>query len=60
MHQWLDVFTTDLNMFEWAYVHASVNVPTFYSAFGSLLWQICILVRLSPPPGSTYPTHGVS
>jgi len=30
MQQWLDVFTTDLNIFE--YVHASVNIPTFHSA----------------------------
>jgi len=29
-HQWLDVFTTDLNIFE--YVHASENIPTFHSA----------------------------
>jgi len=30
MHQWLDVFTTDLNIFE--YVHASVNILTCHSA----------------------------
>ena len=30
IHQWLEVFTTDLNIFE--YVHASVNIPTFHSA----------------------------
>jgi len=30
MHQWLDVFTTGLTIFE--YVHASANVPTFHSA----------------------------
>jgi len=30
MHQWLDVFTTDLNIFE--YVHASANIPRFHSA----------------------------
>jgi len=41
MHQWLDVFTTDLNIFE--YVHASVSIPTFDSALvrfcgRSLFW----------------------
>jgi len=30
MQQWLDVFTTDLNIFE--YVYASVNIPTFHYA----------------------------
>jgi len=30
MHQWLDVFTTDLNIFE--YVNTSVNIPTLHSA----------------------------
>jgi len=30
MRQWLDVLTTNLNIFE--YVHASVNIPTFHSA----------------------------
>jgi len=30
MHQWLDMFPTDLNIFK--YVHASVNIPTFHFA----------------------------
>jgi len=30
MHQWLDTFPTDLNIFK--YVHASVNIPTFHFA----------------------------
>ena len=53
MHQWLDVFTTDLNIFE--YVHASVNIPTFHFASVLILWHIFILVPVSPLPGSIYP-----
>ena len=41
MHQLLEVFTMDLNIFE--YVHTSVNIPTFRSALTrfcgrSLFW----------------------
>jgi len=56
MHQWLEVFTTDLNIFE--HVHVSVNIPTFHSALArfcgrSLFWFNFPhhLVQLTPRTG---------
>jgi len=56
MHQWLEVFTTDLNIVE--YVHASVNIPTFHFALvpfcgRSLFWFNFphYLVHLTPRMG---------
>jgi len=60
MHQWLEVFTTDFNIFE--YVHASVNIPTFHSALvrfcdRSLFWFNFpqYLVQLTPRMGYVEP-----